>query len=148
MKFWHLSCILISEEWGCSYEIPSIKHIYSLSYLKNVLLRNEIKLNTLSGKEIGLALSFFPHSQTHHLLTTVPIYLPTSNGNQTMNNKIGVQIRVKPEKKIPTTYPQLVTLPNSAIHNYSGTIWNCQYLTIFNLHTHTHTKKDFTWFKW
>lgn len=41
-----------------------------------------------------------------------------------MNDKIGVQMRVNPggKKSNPITYPQLVTLPNSALEKYLGTI--------------------------
>lgn len=45
--------------------------------------------------------------------------------NRGTNDKIGVQMRVnsgKKKKKNPITYPQLVTLPNSAAQKYLGTM--------------------------
>lgn len=44
--------------------------------------------------------------------------------NRGTNDKIGVQMRVNSgkKKKNPITYPQLVTLPNSAAQKYLGTM--------------------------
>ena len=57
----------------------------------------------------------FTHNYTH-LLAYFLI------ANKRMNAKTGVQMRVNsPPKKIPTTLPQLVILPNSVIQKCLGT---------------------------